>query len=223
MEYHWAAHYERVMENGIDATHAEFSHEDASATAGSFQRGGDTAYTLIEPQGEWDGGYTIDSPQLTLTQGYLGAVQGWAHMNFTMGKERGDFRFYYYVTPIDTTACRRYLLHARNFLPGEKMDAELIKTNWKFEKEDRDLLEAMRPIVPPRDHAHDLLQPEEQAMAQYRKQLRQWEDKGWRIDTAALERLGETRTCVIPSPARRTGGRWIMPVVPRKTEDSGLI
>lgn len=223
MEYHWAAHYERVMENGIDATHAEFSHEDASATAGSFQRGGDTAYTLIEPQGEWDGGYTIDSPQLTLTQGYLGAVQGWAHMNFAMGKERGDFRFYYYVTPIDETACRRYLLHARNFLPGEKMDTELTKTNWKFEKEDRDLLEAMRPIVPPRDHTHDQLQSEEQAMAQYRKQLRQWEDKGWRIDTAALEQLGETRACVIPSPARRASDRWILPEVPRKNGDSTLI
>ncbi len=214
MEYHWAAHYERVMENGFDANHAEFSHDDASSTAGSFQRGSDTRYTLTESAGEWDGGYTIDSPQLTLVQGYVGAVQGWAHMNFVMGKERGDFRFYYYVTPIDETACRRYLLHARNFLPGEKMDAELTATNWKFEKEDRDLLEAMRPVVPPRSHEHDLLQPEEQTMAQYRKHLRQWESKGWRIDTTALDRLGKKRACAIPCPSRRDGGHWILPAVP---------
>jgi len=215
MEYHWGAHYERVMENGFDATHAEFSHEDASATAGTFQRGKDTGYTLTESQGEWDGGYTIDSPQITLVQGYIGAVQGWAHMNFAMGKERGDFRFYYYVTPIDETRCRRYLLHARNFLPGEQMDAELTATNWKFEKEDRDLLEAMRPVVPPREHAHDLLLPEEQAMAQYRRHLRRWEKQGWRIDTTALDRLGHERTSVIPCPARRDGGRWVLPAVPR--------
>jgi phenylpropionate dioxygenase-like ring-hydroxylating dioxygenase large terminal subunit len=215
MEYNWGAHYERVMENGIDATHAEFSHADASATAGSFKRGGETTYTLSEPSGKWDGGYTINSPQMTLNQGYLGAVQGWAHMNFSLGKERGDFRFYYYVTPIDETACRRYLLHARNFMPGEKMDAELTKTNWKFEKEDRILLEEMRPVVPPRDHTHDLLQPEEQAMAHYRKQLRKWENNGWRIDTDALDRLGLERTCVIPCPARRDGGRWVLPETPR--------
>ena len=142
-------------------------------------------------------------------------MHGWAHMNFSLGNERGDFRFYYYVTPIDETACRRYLLHARNFQHGKKMDTELIKTNWKFEKEDRDLLEAMRPVVPPRDRAHDLLQPEEQVMARYRRRLRQWEKNGWRIDTDALDRLGAERACVIPSPARREGGRWILPEVPR--------
>jgi hypothetical protein len=135
-------------------------------------------------------------------------------MNFELGKERGDFRFYYYVTPIDETACKRYLLHARNFQFGEEMDAALIKTNWKFEKEDRDLLEAMRPIVPPRDRAHDLLQPEEQVMARYRKHLRQWEKDGWRIDTAALDALGAERACAIPSPARRAGGRWVLPAAP---------
>jgi phenylpropionate dioxygenase-like ring-hydroxylating dioxygenase large terminal subunit len=215
MEYHWGAHYERVMENGFDATHAEFSHADASATAGNFQRGKETKYTLTEASGEWDGGYTIDSPALSLVQGYVGPVQGWAHMNFMMGKERGDFRFYYYVTPVNESICRRYLLHARNFMPGKRMDSELTETNWKFEQEDRDLLEAMRPIVPPRDHGHDLLQPEEQAMAQYRRSLRRWEKNGWRIDADALEQLGMERTCVIPCPARRNGGRWILPETPR--------
>lgn len=215
MEYLWRAHYERVMENGVDATHAEFSHADASATAGTFQRGGDTQYTLTGPTGTWDGGYTIDSPELKLTQGYSGAVHGWAHMNFSMGKQRGDFRFYYYVTPIDETACRRYLLHARNFMLDEKMNAELVKTNWKFEREDRDLLEAMRPIVPPRGRTHDLLQPEEQIMSRYREHLRQWEKNGWRIDTDALDKLGTERACVIPSPARRNGGHWVLPEVPR--------
>ena len=72
----------------------------------------------------------------------------------------------------------------------------------------------MRPIVPPRDHTHDLLQSEEEAMAQYRKHLRQCEDKGWRIDTAELDRLGQSRASVIPCPARRAGGRWILPEVP---------
>jgi phenylpropionate dioxygenase-like ring-hydroxylating dioxygenase large terminal subunit len=95
MEYHWGAHYERVMENGIDVTHAEFSHADASEMSGDFQRGGDTQYTLHESTGEWDGGVTIDTPQVKLIQGYLGPVHGWAHMNFSLGKERGDFRFYY--------------------------------------------------------------------------------------------------------------------------------
>lgn len=215
MEYLWRAHYERVMENGIDATHAEFSHADAGATAGTFQRGGDTQYTLIEPTGPWDGGYAIDSPDLILTQGYLGAMHGWAQMNFSLGHERGDFRFYYYVTPIDETACRRYLLHARNFLLGEKMDAQLTEVNWKFEREDRDLLEAMRPVVPPRAQAHDMLQPEEQIMGRYRRHLRQWEQAGWRIDTNALDQLGTEQACAIPSPARRDGGRWVLPEVPR--------
>lgn len=94
------------------------------------------------------------------------------------------------------------------------MNAVLTETNWKFEKEDRDLLEAMRPIVPPRAHTHDLLQPEEQAMARYRKLLRRWENKGWRIDTDALDRLGHEQACVIPSPARRNGGRWVLPATP---------
>jgi phenylpropionate dioxygenase-like ring-hydroxylating dioxygenase large terminal subunit len=182
--------------------------------AGDFQRGAETEYTINEPSGDWDGGYQIDSPQLTLNQGYLGAVQGWAHMTFTLGNERGDFRFYYYVTPIDELACKRYLLHARNFQRGEKMDEELTATNWRFEKEDRELLEAMRPVVPPRDRAHDMLQPEEQAMARYRQHLRHWEGKGWRIDTDTLDALKAERACVIPGPARRDGGGWVLPAVP---------
>jgi hypothetical protein len=51
-------------------------------------------------------------------------------------------------------------------------------------------------------------------MARYRKLLRQWENKGWRIDTDALDRLGHEQACVIPSPARRNGGRWVLPATP---------
>ena len=50
--------------------------------------------------------------------------------------------------------------------------------------------------------------------ARYRKHLRQWENNGWRIDTDALDRLGDERACAIPSPARRDGGRWVLPTVP---------
>ena len=53
-------------------------------------------------------------------------------------------------------------------------------------------------------------------VALYRGRMREWEDRGWRIDTEALNRVraqGNVVT-VIPSPARRERGGWVFDPAP---------
>ena len=49
----------------------------------------------------------------------------------------------------------------------------------------------------------------------YRERLREWEARGWRIDTDALARIRpHTRVFAIPSPARRELRGWCLDTVP---------
>jgi hypothetical protein len=60
-----------------------------------------------------------------------------------------------------------------------------------------------------------LLVPADMAVARYRDKLREWEARGWRIDSARLERDRPRIAHTIPSPARRAEpGGWVLDPVP---------
>ena len=221
MVYEWQSSFDRVVENVMDATHAEFMHPSA-ALQGQFQEGTSCDTELLEGDDPWGNTFRIKSDSLTLLQGYHGASQAWAKMHFQMptpsgDTETGDFHFCSYVTPIDKHSTKRYMLHARNIAQDDGADEQIRKTNLQFAWEDRVVVEEIQPVTPSSFNSTDLLLPEEKIMLAYRKSLQAWDQKGWRIDSEQILRDQDEVTYAIPSPARRTRKSWVLPQVPTAT------
>lgn len=59
------------------------------------------------------------------------------------------------------------------------------------------------------------LQPETSlVMVRYRERLREWEARGWRIDSAIVQRDARRVVYSIPGPGRREGGSRVLDAVP---------
>ncbi len=209
--YDWDASFERVIENGLDATHTEFVHPSAGLE-GNFNPDDVLSQGLVESP--WGSAYQMDTETVEIEHGHEGASHQWTFLTFKTPQFAGKFRFYSFVRPIDANSVRRYLFHARDFQLGEKMDTELVKTTLAFEKEDRPVIEAMQPLFSPRDTSSELLLPEDEVMVSYRRYLNNWQARGWHIDLEALEQQASRKVSVIPSPARRTYKNWLMAPVP---------
>ena len=209
--YDWNASFERVIENGLDATHTEFVHPSAGLQ-GNFKPHDDLDVKLVE--NEWGSAFQTNSPDLQIEHGHHGASHQWTFLTFNMEQFKGKFFFYSFVRPINERNVRRYLFHARNFQLGEKVDAEMVTTTLGFEKEDRPVIERIRPQYSPRDTSSELLLPEDEIMVRYRRWLDEWQQRGWHIDLERLERTSSRKVYAVPSPGRRDKGNWILDSVP---------
>jgi len=209
--YDWDANFERVIENGLDATHTEFVHPSAGMQ-GSFKPRPGQEHRLVDS--EWGSAYQINSPDLRIEHGHHGASHQWTFLTFDMNKFQGRFRFYSFVRPIDAHSVRRYLFHARDTQLGDEMDRVMYDTNIGFENEDRLVIERMRPQFSPRDANSELLLPEDRIMVRYREFLESWRSRGWQIDLDEVRRSGERKIYAVPSPARRQDANWVVDEIP---------
>lgn len=215
--YDWHASFERVIENGLDATHTEFVHPSAGLQ-GNFKPHDNLDIKMID--NAWGSALQTNSPTLEIEHGHHGASHQWTFLTFNMEQFKGHFFFYSFVRPIDANSVRRYLFHARDFQLGEKMDDEMVTTTLGFEKEDRPVIERMRPHFSPRDTSSELLLPEDEIMLRYRGWLAAWREKGWHIDAQKLAETALRKVYAIPSPARRDKGNWVQETVPLEGADA---
>ena len=209
--YDWNASFERVIENGLDATHTEFVHPSAGLE-GAFNPDDVLDERLIES--EWGSAMQTDTEQVQIEHGHLGASHQWTFLTFKTGGFSGSFMFYSFIRPIDAHSVTRYLFNARDFQHGEKMDKELGETTLAFEKEDRPVIESMQPRFSPRDTTSELLLPEDEIMVSYRRYLDAWQAKGWHIDLQAVREQKDRKVFSIPGPGRREHPNWVMDSVP---------
>ena len=211
--YDWHASFERVIENGLDATHTEFVHPSAGLQGG-FNPDDILDERLVEFP--WGCAMQTDTEKVQIEHGHLGPSHQWTFLTFKMQGFEGSFMFYSFVRPIDAHSVRRYLFNARDFQLGEEMDKTLGETTLGFEKEDRPVIEGMRPLFSPRDTSSELLLPEDEIMVRYRRYLEEWEQKGWAIDLDELGALGQRKAFAIPGPDRRESRSWVHAPVPLK-------
>jgi phenylpropionate dioxygenase-like ring-hydroxylating dioxygenase large terminal subunit len=120
-----------------------------------------------------------------------------------------------FKTPVDETTQRTFLVQTRNFLQGGEHDARFRERNAVVRNQDLAVLGDIEPKLTPETNSHELLVPADMAVACYRDKLREWEARGWRIDSARLERDRPRKAHTIPSPARRAEpGGWVLDPVP---------
>jgi hypothetical protein len=141
----------------------------------------------------------------------------WTWLYFGASATGPRFLFYTFITPIDESRVRRFLVHARNVQLQEAMDATLRKGNDIAEREDRAVVEKLEPRISPVDTNHEFLVADDAIMVRYRARLREWESRGWRIDSGTVARNARSVAYAIPSPARRQGGSWVLDAIPLVT------
>ena len=122
---------------------------------------------------------------------------------------------YVFETPIDLYETRTFLVNARNFFTSRWLDRLSDKRNMAIIKEDQAIVEALEPSVGMAGTTSDLSVKADAIQLAYRRRIAEWQDRGWRIDHAALNvALPGTALHVIPSPARRQHKGWVFPTVP---------
>jgi phenylpropionate dioxygenase-like ring-hydroxylating dioxygenase large terminal subunit len=215
--YDWQVNFQRSVENSLDAPHVDFVHDFGGMNNTTFKL--EPERSVVEERGDWGAVHLIDTKTQHFEHGHCGVSHTWTWLMFGKGASSPRFLFYTFITPIDETRVRRFLLHARNVQLDPKVDDQLRPANDTAEREDRVVIEQLQPVRSPTDTLHEFMVADDAIMVRYRERLREWEGRGWRIDTEAVERQRKRVAFAIPSPVRRDGGSWVLDVVPLVVPD----
>jgi phenylpropionate dioxygenase-like ring-hydroxylating dioxygenase large terminal subunit len=224
------ANYERCVENGIDPSHNEFVHR-----AHGFMGNRQETYKVnqLDPvEHEWGGGFwhrfyappsTADvlykgetardkEGDLNVSAGHSGPNQVWTYIHIT---GENWIHQYLYETPVDAINTVAFNISISNFLPEDvATDEEIMEMNASVAVEDVQVLEDITPMVTPDNMISEVMMPSDKAIVDYRRCLKQWDARGWRIDSQALKRDEHTKAYAIPSPRRRSEKGWVFDSVP---------
>lgn len=220
------AFYERSIENGLDPSHNEFVHPQQ----GSPNMNPDIRRRPLDMQdGPWGSEFLVrfenkqtdtralpdeehsGVPEVTAGSGYVGPNQMITWIKFS---EDNKFHQYFFEAPIDESHTRIFFVNMRTFMLEPENDSRLVKVNLAIAQEDIDILESLDPIGTPLSPTEEVLVPSDGAIVSYRKFLKQWKDRGWRIDLEAQRAQRLNKAFAIPSPGRRTSGNWVLDPVP---------
>ena len=225
--FEWAFDYKRSMENGIDPAHNEYVHP-THGFSGTRDEYAMPAPALEETEWGWGfwarrlapplaeakmreaSGRTEDAV-IEAGTGHHGVASIWTFIHPT---PKVHIHQYLYETPIDGSHTRLYLVNLRNFLTDAADDERMKTRNEVVALQDRDVLLEMHPVQTPETNNHEYLVGADSPIAKYREKLKQWEERGWRIDMETVERNSKRVAYAIPSPARRELKGWVLDAVP---------
>lgn len=183
----WAAHVDRVVEGGLDFAHGPFVHE------GTFGRGldpriADFAVETTDWSGrasDGDGGLSWHLPSLTRTELVFGA--------------RTQVIFQAHL-PVDVSSTVTHYIVLRNFATTRLADAPVRWANLRVLREDRRVVEELRPELLPYELSDELHVRSDALQVSYRRRRRELIASGWPT-AGAPDTAGAA--AVIGSPARR--------------------
>ncbi len=218
-------YYERSIENGLDPAHNEFVHPTHGFS------GANTSYRVppfeVEdwPLGCWfsnkfDSQGFKDKTAQKMRENYSQTVAGTGthgpnmmvtKIHFTPGS---GLHQYIFETPIDGNRTRIFFINMRNSVLDPKHDDKVMENNMTVIHQDIAVLTELNPVRTPASNTKEILLPADKAIVRYREWLKTWEDKGWRLDLAAMKAKRGDVAFAIPCPERRTSGNWVLDPVP---------
>ena len=224
------ANYERAVENGIDPSHNEFVHA-AHGFKGSrldsykvnplepfnYDWGFGFRHNFYAPPSTHDVLYKGEEKRdeegdLSVSAGFSGPNQVHTYIHIT---EHNWMHQYLYETPIDDVTTRAFNISMCNFLPLDVADdEEIMEMNASVAEEDVRILEAIEPMKTPDNMTSEVMMPSDMAIVNYRKFIKEWDARGWRIDAEQLKKDKLTKMYAIPSPRRRQEKGWVFDPVP---------
>jgi len=223
--YEVRGNYERSIENGLDPAHNEFVH-DTHGFGGENEEYKVNDLRLEETppwgQGFW---HTFNAPPLPgqmkegrkeagfmdVGTGHHGPNQVWTYIH---ASPEIWFHQYLFERPVDDQNIHLYLLCMRNGFLEEKNDAYMIERNQYVADQDKVVIEDLRPVLTPDTNTKEFMLPADKVILMYRDKLREWDAKGWRIDTEEVERNQLKVAYAIPGPARKDQKGWVLDSIP---------
>jgi phenylpropionate dioxygenase-like ring-hydroxylating dioxygenase large terminal subunit len=226
INYQVDCNYERSIENGLDAAHNEFVHP----THGFSGRNEDYKVRDLRwvGDGRWGPGFfhRFRSPASTdptfaamkkaddnreAGSGTIGPNHMWTYIRFGEGRE---MRQYMWEAPIDERRTNIFFVNMRNTFIEPEMDQRVGERNWMIAEQDIVVLRDLEPRETPPTNTKEFMVPADEPILRYRAKLAEFEDRGWRIDTDAVNRNRLKAACAIPGPERRTTRGWVLDPVP---------
>lgn len=225
MRYNWKASYVRLVENQSDPSHVEYVH-GGMGLAGQDENYRVPKFTIDET--EWGAGtmtkfQTPGSPDAemgkVITRGPSDAGSGFHGVSMTWTRicfnESDGMNMYIYACPRDEVDLEIFLVNQRNCRLEPEMDARFLERMGVAVEEDRIVVEKLDPAIPSREEIGEFIVPADDVLMVYRQRLKEYEERGWRMDLATMRENRGRVAYAIPSPARRARpGGWSLTPVP---------
>ena len=214
-------YYERSLENGMDPVHNEFVHP----IQGSPQPNpGNLKYLDLPWGSKFIGNFTEQTKKPTDVEGLGGIPEGLSASSEHYGpntlitwinfKTNKSLHQYFFEAPIDENRTRIYFINLRNFMMEPENDQFVREANLRVTVEDISVLEAIYPIRTPGTNTKEMLTAGDEGVVRYRNYLKDWNARGWRLDTKALHGKHGDVAYAIPCPGRRDSGNWVLDSAP---------
>ncbi len=228
-EFIWNADVNRVVENGIDIAHTSFVHPGFG-----YREMADKNHIVKIDRNEYSGSSScvLYPPPMQGNAGLMRFVRRdkqETHVHPSFYLPGHCVRLHIQVnswmemiifdanTPVDEHTTRSFVVQVRNFFRWGIFDKGAVKRTMKVFGEDAEIVEALSPHYLPQTLEAEVSVEQDKFIGVWRRVLRtHTEEKGWRIDSKAMEaHVGEKVFC-IPSPARRENPqlRWALDTVP---------
>jgi hypothetical protein len=143
--------------------------------------------------------------------GHHGVASIWTHIHPTPAM---FIHQYLFEAPVDENSTRLFLVNARNFLTEPEHDERFKQRNAYVAEQDRDVLTELRPALTPPNNVTETFVASDHPIGRYREHLKDWEQRGWRIDRQAIAATCHDTAYAIPSPARKEHKGWALTPVP---------
>jgi len=223
--FDWRASWDRIIENGLDFSHAAFVHGTAfgdpdAPEIGAFEVESDDwsgsammtmrrpvrrGWPRRKPTGEHVDvvtrpGFHLSGPCTTLQ---LEPRDGWriqivsAHV------------------PVDAERTRTWWIMGRTFMRSPLFDGFSRRSNLRIFEQDRVVLERIRPERVPQTWQEEVSVKSDALQIAFRRRIQALEKRGWAIDDDRLQReFSGRRAAAIACPARKAAASWAIPAVP---------
>ncbi len=226
MTYHWDVDYKRSLENALDPSHNEFVHTTHIDKKEEHPFAIPPLDLIDHP---WGTGFHIEMPGpalheekmrevsgqtrpggVTIRAGHHGVSSFWTYVEVNQFYRHQ----YFYETPVEPGKTVIYTIDTRNAMLDARDDERTRKMDDLVMNQDGRVLAGLRPMLPPASNIRENLVPADRHMVRYREWLREWQARGWRIDTEAVSRTRDRVVYAIPSPGRRLAKNWTLEPVP---------
>lgn len=226
-EFIWKADYARVIENGLDFSHAPFVHpsfgdpehaviEDFEVRSHAY--GADATVTYLPPM--YKGIWKLIRRERTPVRANPSFHMSGALMCLRVHITKSWTQVIYDVnTPVDENTTHTRWIHARNFMRGSWADRDARRRVQRIFEQDAAVVERIQPQLLPVDLSEELSLKSDGLQIAFRRMRRNFIRKGWAIDVDYFKNQQNKKYArVVPSPERRreenADVHWVLPQVP---------
>ncbi|WP_448581225.1 aromatic ring-hydroxylating dioxygenase subunit alpha [Thermaurantiacus sp.] len=224
-DWHWRANYARIVENGLDFSHAPFVHpsfgdrdraeiHDFEIEQDAWSARAKVTYIPPLPRGIWK----LMRKERTPVQAQPSFHLSGATMRLDVWLTSSWHMVIFDVnTPVDETRTHTRWIMARNFFRHPLFDGDSRRRTLKIFAQDTQIVEKICPEIVPTDLREELSVKSDGLMNAFRQRRRELIERGWAIDVDMLRHhIDGKRALVIPSPARREsqGRNFVLKTVP---------